>query len=159
MDVEDLAAIAVDCGLRVHKALGPGLLESVYEAALAELLMRRSLRVERQKMISIRFENLAIDNGFRADLLVEDTLILELKAVDQLAPIHARQLQTYLRLMDLRVGLLMNFNVMLFKDGVHRIANKYIPPASSPLRINQPGEAPLSSRSSRSSREPQTPPA
>lgn len=101
MDIEALATIAVDCGFKVHERLGPGLLESVYEAVLAQSLSKRGLAVERQKPVPIRFDGLIIDEGFRADLLVEGRLLIELKSVERTAPVHAKQVLTYLRLMDL----------------------------------------------------------
>jgi GxxExxY protein len=125
MNVDELAAIAVDCGLKVHAGLGPGLLESAYEAVLSHSLGRRGLRVERQKPIPIRFEGILLDEGFRADLLVEGRLLIELKSVERLAPIHAKQVLTYLRLMNLPIGLLMNFGALTFREGVKRIANRH----------------------------------
>ncbi|HEX8571690.1 MAG TPA: GxxExxY protein [Allosphingosinicella sp.] len=124
-DVEKLARIAVDCGLRVHRSLGPGLLESVYEAVLATSLLRAGLAVERQKPISIEFEGLIFREGFRADLVVEGELLIEVKSVERLAPIHAKQLLTYLRLSGRPLGLLMNFGGMSFREGVKRLANNY----------------------------------
>ncbi len=137
MDVEELSQIAVDCGLRVHKGLGPGLLESAYEAVLAELLVRRGLFVERQKLIPIRFENLEIDAGFRADLLIEGKLLIELKAIEKTAPVHGKQVLTYLRFLDLPVGLLMNFGADTFREGLRRIVNNHQNTARSSLRVNQ----------------------
>lgn len=125
MNVDELAAIAVDCGFKVHTGLGPGLLESAYEAVLADSLARRGLSVERQKPIPIRYEGLILDEGFRADLLVEGALIIELKSVERLVPIHSKQLLTYLRLMSLPVGLLMNFGAFTFREGVKRVANNH----------------------------------
>jgi GxxExxY protein len=125
MNVDDLASIAVDCGLKVHAALGPGLLESAYEAVPSHSLARRGLRVERQKPIPIRYDGIILNEGFRADLLLEGRLLVELKSVERLAPLHAKQVLTYLRLMDLPVGLLMNFGSMTFRDGLKRIANNH----------------------------------
>lgn len=130
MDVEELATIAVDCGFKVHEGLGPGLLESVYEVVLAHSLARRGLLVERQKPIPIRFDNILIDEGFRADLLVEGRLLIELKSVERIAPVHGKQVLTYLRLMDLPLGLLMNFGAATFKEGIKRVANGHGPFAS-----------------------------
>ncbi len=131
MDIEALATIAVDCGFKVHEGLGPGLLESVYEAVLAQSLTRRGLSVERQKPIPIRFDGVFLDEGFRADLLVEGTLLIELKSVERIAPVHGKQVLTYLRLMDLPLGLLMNFGAATFREGIKRIANNHnAPPAS-----------------------------
>lgn len=122
-DVERIASIAVDCGFKFHEGLGPGLLESVYEAVLAQGLARHGLSVERQKPVPIRFDNLIIDEGFRADLLVEGELLIELKCTERFAPVHAKQLLTYLRLMDLPLGLLMNFGAATFREGIKRVAN------------------------------------
>jgi iron complex transport system substrate-binding protein len=124
-DVEDLARIAVDCGLRIHRDLGPGLLESVYEAVLAASLLRAGLAVERQKPIAIEFDGMVFREGFRADLLVEGQLLVEVKSVDRLAPVHAKQLLTYLRLSGRPLGLLMNFGGMSFREGVRRLANNH----------------------------------
>jgi GxxExxY protein len=124
-DVEDLAHLAVDCGLRVHRDLGPGLLESVYEAVMAASLLREGLAIERQKPISIEFEGIRLAEGFRADLMVEGQLLIEVKSVDRLAPVHAKQLLTYLRLSRRPLGLLMNFGGTTFREGLRRIANNY----------------------------------
>ena len=128
-DVEALATIAIDCGLKLHQALGPGLFESVYEALLCDSLKRRGLAVERQKPIAISFEGFQADEGFRADLLVEGHLIIELKSIEHLAPVHGKQLLTYLRLMKLPLGLLMNFGAASFREGIKRVANDYYRPA------------------------------
>ena len=123
MEIERLATIAVDCGFGVHRDLGPGLLESVYEAVLAHSLRTRGLAAERQKPVPIRLPGVILDEGFRADLLVEGTLLIELKSVERTAPVHGKQVLTYLRLMDLRLGLLMNFGAATFKEGIKRVAN------------------------------------
>lgn len=125
MDIEALATIAVDCGFKVHDGLGPGLLESVYEAVLAEALVRRGLAVERQKPIPIRYADMLFDEGFRADLLVEGRLLIELKSCERIAPVHGKQLLTYLRLMELPLGLLMNFGGATFREGIRRVANNH----------------------------------
>lgn len=122
-DIERIASLAVDCGFRIHEGLGPGLLESVYEAVLAQGLARRGLSVERQKPIPIRFDGLIIDEGFRADLLVEGKLLIELKCTERFALVHTKQLLTYLRLMDLPLGLLMNFGAATFREGIKRVVN------------------------------------
>lgn len=141
MDVEKIAAAAVDCGLRLHRELGPGLLESVYEAVMAASLARRGLKVERQKAIPISFDGLAISEGFRADIVVENQLILEIKAVDRLAPVHARQLLTYLRLARQPLGLLLNFGGETFREGVKRVVNNHGPFAPSRLCVNESSAA------------------
>jgi iron complex transport system substrate-binding protein len=125
--LEELARIAIDCGLKIHQALGPGLLESAYEACMAYSLAERGLRVERQKPIPIQFNGTVIEVGFRADLLVEGQLLIELKSTEAHAPVHAKQVLTYLRLMGLPLGLLMNFGAQTFKEGLRRLANDYFP--------------------------------
>ncbi len=137
MDVEEIAAIAVDCGLKVHQGLGPGMLESAYEAIMSAVLISRGLVVERQKIIPIRFNDLIVDDGFRADLVVEGKLLIELKSVERLAPVHGKQVLTYLRFMDLPVGLLMNFGAATFREGLRRIVNQHVDTGSSRLRINR----------------------
>lgn len=118
-----IAKEIVDAAFRVHTTLGPGLLESVYHAVLAYELSQRGLRTVSQQPIPVAYGNLRIDTGFRADLIVEDKVIVELKSVEVLAPVHKRQLLTYLRLADKRLGLLINFHVALIKDGIVRIVN------------------------------------
>ncbi len=137
MDVEVVAAIAVDSGLKVHQSIGPGLLESAYEAVLARVLERRGLSVERQKVIPIRYEDMLIDGGFRADLIVEGKLLIERKSIERLAPVHAKQVLTYLRFTNLTVGLLMNFGGATFREGLKRIVNHHNDTAMSHLKINQ----------------------
>jgi GxxExxY protein len=131
-ELEELAKAAVECGFRIHKELGPGLLESVYEAILADSLSRRGLFVERQKPLPISFEGVQINEGYRVDLLIEGSLILEIKSVERLAPVHGKQLLTYLRLAQQPLGLLMNFGGETFKEGVRRVANNY---AFAPSRL------------------------
>ena len=113
----------VDAAFKVHTTLGPGLLESVYEAALAWELEKRGLRITRQQGIPVIYEEVQIHTGFFADLVVEEQIIVEIKAVDAIAPVHRKQLLTYLKLTDKRLGLLINFNVALIKDGIVRMAN------------------------------------
>jgi GxxExxY protein len=136
-DLEEVARIAIDCGFHLHKALGPGLLESVYETVLADALERRGLRAERQKALDFTFEGRVFREGFRIDLLVEGRLIIELKSVERLSPVHAKQLLTYLRLARQPLGLLMNFGAATFKEGLHRVVNGHVHVASSRLRVNQ----------------------
>lgn len=138
MDVEAVATIAIDCGLKIHQQLGPGLLESAYEAVLAHSLEQRGLRVERQKLIPITFEGLTIEGGFRADILVEKKLLIELKSIDRLMPVHGKQVLTYLRFLELPVGLLMNFGGETFKEGLRRIVNNHTASSESRLRIDRP---------------------
>jgi GxxExxY protein len=113
----------VDGGLRVHEALGPGLLESVYEHCLAHELTSRGLRVQRQVQVPITYRGEQLDAGFRLDLLVQECVIVEVKAMEALLPIHQAQMMTYLRLSGNRLGFLMNFNVTLLKSGIRRFAN------------------------------------
>ena len=123
--VEEIAKISVDCGFHLHRDIGPGLLESAYEILLFESLKEKGLFVERQKIIPITFRGRVWDEAFRADLIVEKRLLLELKSTERHSPVHAKQLQTYLRLMDLPLGFLMNFGAATFKEGVKRLANNY----------------------------------
>ena len=123
--IEEIATMAIDCGFQLHKQLGPGLLESVYELLLFESLKDKGLFVERQKSIPIIFNGRVLDEAFRADLLVEKTLLIELKSTERHAPVHAKQVLTYLRLMKLPLGLLMNFGMETFRDGLKRLANDY----------------------------------
>jgi len=121
LELEELSRTLVDAAFKVHQALGPGLLESVYDACLCVELRKRNIRYESQAPISIIYEGVKIAAGLRLDLLVEKSIVLELKAVDKLLPVHQSQLLTYLKLADLRLGLLINFNVSMFKLGVRRI--------------------------------------
>lgn len=125
MDIEELARVTIDCGFHLHKNLGPGLLESVYEAIMADQLSRRGLKVQRQAGIPIRYEGIELLEGFRADLIIEGALLVELKSVERLLPLHGKQVLTYLRLLDLPLGLLINFGGETFKEGVKRIANNH----------------------------------
>lgn len=113
----------VNAAYLIHRQLGPGLFETVYEATLFHELNKRGLRVDRQKPIPIRYGDTSFDEGFRADLVVDDKVIVELKSVEKVLPVHKRQLLTYLRLGEMRVGLLINFGENLIKDGIHRIVN------------------------------------
>lgn len=119
----DVAREIVDTAFKIHTTLGPGLLESVYEIVLAHELRKRGLRVERQVPVAVVWEDVRFDEGFRADLLVEDLLIVELKSVENTAPVHKKKLLTYLRLADKRLGLLINFGTALIKDGIERVVN------------------------------------
>jgi len=123
-ELEALASAAVDCGFRIHKQIGPGLLENAYEALMAEALRQRGLEVTRQVAVRLQY-NGVVDNAFKIDLLVEGKLVVELKSIDRLAPVHGKQVLTYLRLMHLPLGLLMNFGQATFKDGLRRVANDY----------------------------------
>ena len=135
-DIEELARLTIDCGLRVHRKLGPGLLESVYEAVLASGLAKRGLKVDRQVPIAIQIDDLPFSEGFRADLLVEDRLIIEVKSVDRLLPVHGKQLLTYLRLTHQSLGVLLNFGGATFREGIRRIVNNHTELGTSRLRVN-----------------------
>jgi len=121
--LNDISGKIIDAAFRIHSRLGPGLLESVYEAILARDLAKLGFKVERQKPVAIEWDGLRFDEGFRADLIVNDCIILELKSVETLAPVHSKQLLTYLRLLNYPLGLLINFGAPLIKDGIKRIAN------------------------------------
>ena len=122
MECGDVTGEIIAAAIRVHRALGPGLLESVYETCLAHELVKAGLRVQRQVELPVVYDTIRLDCGFRVDLLVEDKVVIELKAVEKLQPIHEAQLMTYLRLADLPVGLLINFNVPRLTDGIIRRA-------------------------------------
>lgn len=123
--LEELARIAVDCGYQLHRAFGPGLLESAYELLFCAELDARGVRYACQVAVPISHRGIVIENAFRADILVERCLLIELKSTETHAPVHAKQLLTYLRLMKLPLGLLINFGTASYKDGVRRIANDY----------------------------------
>jgi GxxExxY protein len=120
----EIAAELVDICFHIHKQLGPGLLESAYEDVLAYELSKRKIPFVRQVSVPIRYEELTVQNAFRADLIVESKVIVELKSVEALLPVHKKQLITYLKLTNLKLGLLVNFSSMLFKNGIIRIANQ-----------------------------------
>ena len=132
MNENELSREIVDAAFKVHTTLGPGLLESVYETVLAHELGSRGLKIVRQKAIPVVYDTVKLDLGFRADLIVNEKVIVEVKSVDAIVPVHAKQVRTYLRLTDLRLGLLINFNVDLIKDGIRRVVNNLQLPANSP---------------------------
>jgi len=123
MTENDIAKIIVDAAFQVHKSLGPGLLESVYEVILAHELKKRGLIVKRQVPVPIVFDEIKFDEGFRADLIVEEKVIVELKSLEKVNRVHKKQLLTYLRLADKRLGLLINFGAELIRDGISRVVN------------------------------------
>lgn len=123
MTENQIATIIVDSAFKVHTVLGPGLLEAVYQAALAYELQKRGLRISTERGIPAIYEDVKLDIGFRADIIVEDKVIIEIKSIEALAPVHGKILLTYLRLTDIRLGLLINFNVALIKDGIRRVVN------------------------------------
>ena len=124
MKVNDISAQILDASIKVHRTLGPGLLESAYETCLAYELRQRGLHVETQVSLPVIYEGMRIDAGYRIDLVVEGQVIIELKAVEKLIPLHEAQLITYLKLSDKRLGILVNFNVIRLKDGFRRFANQ-----------------------------------
>ena len=123
MTENDISRHVIDVAFRAHSVLGPGLLESVYQAVLACELKKRGLKVTQQQVIPVIYEGIQIKLGFRADLIIEDSVIVEIKSIDAISPVHKKQLLTYLRLSGKRLGLLINFNVALIKDGMMRIVN------------------------------------
>ncbi|MGA3284053.1 MAG: GxxExxY protein [Verrucomicrobiota bacterium] len=123
MTENEISKQIVDAAFKIHTRLGPGLLESVYEAVLAYELGRRGLRAVRQKPIPVIYEEIHLEEGFRADLVVEEKVIIELKSVETIAKVHKKQLLTYLRLSDKKLGLLINFGEDLIKNGITRIVN------------------------------------
>ena len=122
-ELEAIAQAVVHEAMALHRALGPGLLESVYTVLLAKKLSDRGFAVEREKAIPVNFEGVSFEIGFRADLVINDSFIVELKSVEKLAPVYAKQLLTYLRLTEIRLGLLINFGEELLKNGIRRVAN------------------------------------
>jgi len=118
-----LARKVIDCAMRVHSALGPGLLESAYEVCLAHELGKAQLRTERQVALPIHYDGLNLSAGYRLDILVEKLLVVELKTVDKIQPIHTAQLLSYLKLGGQKLGLLLNFNVVHMRDGIKRVVN------------------------------------
>jgi GxxExxY protein len=123
MEINEVTGKIVDAAMKVHSILGPGLLEGAYEACLRHELTGRGLKVENQVLLPVEYDGVLVDAGYRLDLFVEDMVIIELKAVDRLAPIHEAQLLTYLKLSRKKVGLLLNFNVVQMKDGIRRMVN------------------------------------
>lgn len=119
--IEDAARAVVDSALRVHRALGPGLLESVYEVCLCHELKKAGVEAERQVSLPVRYDGLLLDAGLRLDAVVAGTVVVELKAVEHVLPVHKAQVLTYLKLTGMRLGLLINFNVPMIKDGIQRI--------------------------------------
>ena len=123
MTENEIAKEIVDAAYHIHKRLGPGLLESVYETVMVYELKKRGLKIDRQMAVAMVYDNIRFDEGFRADLIVEDKVIVELKSVENVVPVHKKQLLTYLRLADKRLGLLINFGSELIRDGISRVVN------------------------------------
>jgi iron complex transport system substrate-binding protein len=148
-EIDDVTGLIVDAAYRLHVDLGPGLLESVYLRVLADQLEKRGLIVERQKDVAFDFDGTHFENGLRVDLLVERIVVVELKSVEELARVHYKQVLTYLRLLRLPVGLLINLGGATLKGNVHRIANNYRPQSSAAprLRVNRSAGEPVPERS------------
>jgi GxxExxY protein len=136
-DIDQISGDVVDLALRLHKALGPGLLESVYETVLAGKLVELGYKVDKQRPIDIEFEGMRFPAAFRIDILVNDRLLVEIKSVELLNAAHGKQLLTYLRLTNQPVGLLINFGGATLREGLRRIVNDHKPSASPRLRVNQ----------------------
>lgn len=131
MNIDQITGSIVDAAFKVHTALGPGLLEGVYERCLRHELIKRGLRAESQIWLPVIYDQMVIEGGYRIDLLVEDQVVVELKVSEQLLQLHKAQLLSYLELADKRVGLLINFNVIHLRDGIKRLVNRYEPSATS----------------------------
>jgi GxxExxY protein len=123
MEVNQITGAIVDAAMKVHSLVGPGMLEGVYEICLSHELRKRGLRVAQQVLVPVRYDGIEIPSGYRIDLLVEDTVIVELKCVETVLAVHKAQLLSYLRMSDKRIGLLINFNVAHMRDGISRIGN------------------------------------
>lgn len=130
-NIDKISGNVIDAAMKVHTVLGPGLLESTYETCLKHELVKRGYMVETQILLPIQYEEIKLDAGYRIDMLVESKVLLELKSVEQLLPIHEAQILSYLRLSNYRVGLLINFNVIHLKEGIKRMVNNYRPQRSS----------------------------
>jgi GxxExxY protein len=125
-DINIITGVILDTCIKIHTQLGPGLLESVYENVLVYELNKRSLFVQKQQAIPLTYDGIKFGEGFRVDLLVEHCVIIEIKSIDRLAPVHFKQLHTYLKLSNIRNGILVNFNVALLKDGFYRRFNNFV---------------------------------
>jgi GxxExxY protein len=123
MTENELSKIIIDCAMEIHFNLGPGLFESVYEAIFAYELEQKGLQAERQKAVQISYKGIIFDEAFRADIIVNDLVIIELKSLEKTSKVHSKQLLTYLRLMDKKLGILINFGEVLLKDGIQRVVN------------------------------------
>jgi GxxExxY protein len=123
MDENAIGTLVLGAAIKVHKVLGPGLLEGAYEACLAHELLKKKLSIRRQVLLPLRYDGVEVDSGFRLDLLVNEKVVLELKAVDRLTEIHTAQLLSYLKLGNYRLGYLLNFNVLMMRSGIKRIAH------------------------------------
>ena len=136
-DIEQISGDVIDVALRLHRELGPGSLESVYEVILASKLAAMGYSVARQRPVDIEYDGLRFEAAFRIDLMVDDRLLVEIKSVERLTAVHGKQFLTYLRLTKQPVGLLINFGGETLKEGLRRVVNDYLPSASPRLRVNQ----------------------
>ena len=136
-ELDEITGAIIDEAMRLHRTVGPGLFESVYQQILVDSIQRRGLRVEQNIGIAFEYEGRVFRNGFRLDLFVQDIVIVELKAVERLAPVHSQQLLTYLRLMRLPVGLLINFGGATLREGLKRVVTGLAPQLSPSLRVNR----------------------
>ena len=137
MELDEVTDAVLGASIKIHRELGPGLLEVVYEMVLARALERRGLRVDRQLPIDFTYGGMEFEHGFRIDLVVEGCVIVEVKSVARLTPVHGKQMLTYLRLSRLQIGLLLNFGANTMKEGLRRIVNDLPPSASPRLRVNR----------------------
>lgn len=137
MNIDEITQVVIEDSIKIHRDLGPGLMESVYESILCSSLERRGLKTERQKTVRFEYDGMTFDEGMRIDLLVESRLVIELKSVEKLAPVHGKQLLTYLRLMDVQVGLLINFGSATLREGLRRVVNRLPATPTSLLRVNR----------------------
>jgi GxxExxY protein len=126
MKINELTAVVVDLCIKIHSKIGPGCFERVYEEILYYELLNQGYKVERQLLLPIRWKHLRIENAYKIDLLVEDSLVLELKSVHPLPPVYFNQVRTHLSLLNLKHGMLLNFKVVLMKDGIHRVFNNFV---------------------------------
>lgn len=124
MTENEISKNIVDCCYRIHNTLGPGLYESVYEEIMAYELSKLDLYIQKQKALPVYYEDVKMEVGYRADIVVENKVIIEIKSIEALAPVHYKQLLTYLKVSGCKLGLLINFNVALIKEGIHRVVNK-----------------------------------
>jgi GxxExxY protein len=137
MEVEEIASIAVNCGLDLHRRLGPGMLENAYEKVLAHMLRGQGLEVVTQIEVPIVLDGVVVDKGFRADMVIDGKLLIEIKSIDRLLDVHAKQVLTYLRFMNLPLGLLMNFGGGRLSEGLKRVVNNHCDTRGSTLRLHQ----------------------
>jgi GxxExxY protein len=144
MNADELSGIVIGCAIRIHSGLGPGLYESVYETLLVSDLTRRRLNVERQKSMPFEFDGIVFEKGFHADLVVEGKLLVEIKSIAQIGPAQVKQTLTYMRLLDIRLGLILNFGAASMRDGIKRVINSNGPSRTSTtlrtLREKNPGK-------------------